>query len=224
MDPAAMTKRRVSTHPGAERAGEGLRYVWRHRELRACMLIVLVVGLFGQNFRVVLPLLASDTFGEGAAVYGYLTAALGLGAVVGALYTASRKTATSRGMLVATVAFGLTNVLAAVAPSLPLAYVAFTLMGIANICVNTLGRTVLMVQSPPSMHGRVLALYGLVFLGTTPFGGPLLGWVCELANPRVGLMLAAVTALLVALAVAGRLARRPAPAVSPLPVVPTPEA
>jgi MFS family permease len=224
MDPTAMTKRAVATLPGGGRAGEGLRYVWRHRELRACMLIVLVVGLFGQNFRVVLPLLASDTFGQGAKVYGYLTAALGLGAVIGALFTASRKTATSRGMLIATIAFGLTNVLAAVAPSLPLAYAAFTLMGIANICVNTLGRTVLMVQSPPSMHGRVLALYGLVFRGTTPFGGPLLGWVCELANPRVGLMLAAVTALLVALAVAGRLARRPAPAVSPLPVVPTPEA
>jgi MFS family permease len=224
MDPAAMSKRDVATLPGAERAGEGLRYVWRHRELRACMLIVLVVGLFGQNFRVVLPLLASDTFGQGAEVYGYLTAALGLGAVIGALFTASRRTATSRGMLIATIAFGLTNVLAALAPSLALAYVALTLMGIANISVNTLGRTVLMVQSPPSMHGRVLALYGLVFLGTTPFGGPLLGWVCELANPRVGLLLAAGTALLVSVAVAGRLARRPAPSVSPVPVVPTSEA
>jgi MFS family permease len=203
---------------------EGFTYLWTHRELRVSLILVAIVGVFGQNFRVVLPLLASDTFGEGAAVYGYLTAALGLGAVVGALYTASRKTATSRGMLVATVAFGLTNLLAAVAPSLPLAYVAFTLMGIANICVNTLGRTVLMVQSPPSMHGRVLALYGLVFLGTTPFGGPLLGWVCELTNPRVGLGLAAVTALLVSVAVAGRLARRPAGAVSPVPVVPASEA
>jgi MFS family permease len=188
------------------------------------MMIVAVVGLFGQNFRVVLPLLASETFGAGAAAYGYLTASLGLGAVIGALYTASRRTASWRGMLIATVAFGLTNVLAALAPSLVPAYGAFVLMGIANISVNTLGRTLLMVHSPTSMHGRILALYGLVFLGSTPFGGLLLGWICEVAGARSGLLLAAVTALLVSAGVARRLGRREGAAVSPVPVVPSAEA
>ena len=225
MDPAAMNPRPLpglgSTSP---RASEGLRYVWRHRELRACMIIVAVVGLFGQNFRVVLPLLASDTFGEGVKAYGYLTAALGLGAVIGALFTASRQSVSPRAMLIATVAFGATNVLAALSPSLLWAYASLVLIGIANICVNTLARTLLMVHSDPSMHGRILALYGLVFLGSTPFGGPLLGWVCEVAGPRAGLGLAAVTALLVSAAVAGRLARGPVAGVSPLPIVPAPEA
>ena len=188
------------------------------------MIIVAVVGLFGQNFRVVLPLLASDTFGEGVKAYGYLTAALGLGAVIGALFTASRQSVSPRAMLIATVAFGATNVLAALSPSLLWAYASLVLIGIANICVNTLARTLLMVHSDPSMHGRILALYGLVFLGSTPFGGPLLGWVCEVAGPRAGLGLAAVTALLVSAAVAGRLARGPVAGVSPLPVVPAPEA
>jgi MFS family permease len=225
MDRTALRPRAVRpAGAGAERASEGLRYVWSHPELRACMVIVLVVGLFGQNFRVVLPLLASDTFGAGAAVYGYLTAALGLGAVLGALFTASRQTASPRGMLIATVAFGLTNLLAAAAPSLLWAYASLVLMGVANICVNTLGRTLLMVHSPPSMHGRILAFHGLVFLGTTPFGGPLLGWVCELAGARSGLLLAAVTALLVSVGVARRMRRGPVPAVSRLPVVPVSEA
>jgi len=233
MDPASMSRheaRDATDATGASDApdaagrgagaGDGLRYVWRHRELRACMLIVAVVGLFGQNFRVVLPLLASDTFGGSAAAYGYLTAALGLGAVVGALFTASRRTASWRGMLLATIAFGVTNVLAALSPSLTWAYAALALMGIANICVNTLGRTLLMVHSPPSMHGRVLALHGLVFLGSTPFGGLLLGWVCEVTGARAGLLLAALTALLVSAAVAPRLGRREPRRVSPVPVVP----
>lgn len=225
MDPAAMNPRpRPKRGSASPRASEGLRYVWRHRELRACMIIVAVVGLFGQNFRVVLPLLASDTFGQGAKAYGFLTAALGLGAVIGALFTASRQSVSFRAMLIATVAFGATNVLAALSPSLLWAYASLVLMGIANICVNTLGRTLLMVHSEPSMHGRILALHGLVFLGSTPFGGPLLGWVCELAGPRAGLVLAAVTALLVSAALAGRLARGPVAGVSPLPVVPVPEA
>jgi MFS family permease len=225
MHPAAMNPRpRPEQGSASPRASEGLRYVWRHRELRACMMIVAVVGLFGQNFRVVLPLLASETFGQGAKAYGFLTAALGLGAVIGALFTASRQSASFRAMLIATVAFGATNVLAALSPSLLWAYASLVLMGIANICVNTLGRTLLMVHSEPSMHGRILALHGLVFLGSTPFGGPLLGWVCELAGPRAGLVLAAVTALLVSAAVAGRLARGPVAGVSPQPVVPVPEA
>lgn len=216
MDPAAMSHHRTeelsATPTRSSRASDGLHYVWHHHEMRACLLIVAVVGLFGQNFRVVLPLFASETFGAGAAAYGYLTAALGLGAVFGALYTASQRTAAWRNMLVATIAFGVTNVLAALAPSLGWAYVALVFLGVANISVNTLGRTLLMVHSPTTMHGRILALYGLVFLGSTPFGGLLLGWICEITNARVGLMLAAVTALLVAGATAHRLGRRHATA------------
>jgi MFS family permease len=187
------------------------------------MMIVAVVGIFGQNFRVVLPLFASETFGAGAKAYGYLTAALGLGAVAGALFTASRRNAPWRSILVATIAFGVTNVLAALAPSLSAAYVALVLMGFANISVNTLARTLLMVHSPTHMHGRILALHGLVFLGSTPFGGLLLGWICELAGARTGLMLAAVTALAVAAAVARRLGARQDSAVSLVPAVPPEE-
>jgi MFS family permease len=212
---------RAAIHPApvpdgaSPRAREGLRYLWHHRELRACLLIVGVVGLFGQNFRVVLPLLASDTFGAGAEAYGYLTAALGLGAVLGALYTASRRTVSPRSMLLWTVVFGIVNTVAALAPSLWWAYAGMVGVGIANISVNTVGRTLLMMHSDPSMHGRVLAVHGLVFLGTTPFGGPLLGWVCELAGPRAGLGIAGATALLVAAAVARRLLRRAEPVTPP---------
>ena len=99
MDPGAPRATRGGRRKGSAR--EGLRYVRRTPDLWATLLLVGVVGLFGQNFRVVLPLLAQDTFHGGPEVYAYLTAALGLGAVVGALVTASRETATSWGMLLA---------------------------------------------------------------------------------------------------------------------------
>jgi MFS family permease len=208
INPATLRPR--PPHPEGDatrRASEGLTYVWRDPQLRACMVVVAVVGLFGQNFRVVLPLLATHTFAAGAEGYGYLTAALGVGAVVGALLTAARQTASARAMLLATAAFGVANLLAALAPSLGWAYVAMALVGVTNLSINTLGRSLLMVHTPQWMHGRVLAFHGLVFLGTTPIGSPLLGWLCELWGARAGLVVAAATALLVAVVVSRPMSR-----------------
>ncbi len=223
IDPATLLPR--TRHPedaASQRAGEGLRYVWADSQLRACVVVVAVVGLFGQNFRVVLPLLATDTFASGAEGYGYLTAALGLGAVVGALLTATRQTPTARAMVIATAAFGGANLLAALAPSLTLEYVAMAFVGVTNLSINTLGRSLLMVRSPQWMHGRILAFHGLVFLGTTPFGSPLMGWVCEAAGARAGLVVASITALLVSAVVLRPMVRTPA-ALSPRGVVPIAE-
>ena len=195
MDPRGL--RSAPSH-GARKgqAREGLRYVLGSPDLRAVLLLVGVVALFGQNFRVVLPLLARSTFDGGAEVYGYLTAALGLGAVLGALFSASRTTATSWGLVLSCLAFGAVNLVAAAAPTLVAAYLAMVAVGFVNIVFNTLGRTVLQLGSDPGMHGRVLALHGLVFLGSTPFGGPLLGVVCEAYGARAGLVVAGVAAVL----------------------------
>jgi MFS family permease len=190
---------------GKGAAREGLRYVLASPDLRAALLLVGVVALFGQNFRVVLPLLAQSSFDGGAEVYGYLTAALGLGAVVGALFSASRETATSWGLLISCFGFGVVNLIAAAAPTLIAAYLAMAAIGFANIIFNTLARTVLQLGSDPSMHGRLLALHGLVFLGSTPFGGPLLGWICEAFGARAGLVVAGGTALLAAVVLLPRL-------------------
>src|SRR5262245_48922515 len=122
-------------------------------------------------------------------------ALLGLGAVAGALVTAARERVTGRALLIAAVAFGMANLLMAASPTLPPAAAAVVLVGFANLTFNTLGRTLLQLNADRSMHGRVLALHGLVFLGTTPFGGPLLGWVCETWGGRAGLIVAGVSAL-----------------------------
>jgi MFS family permease len=206
IDPAGLRPVTVpESGKGAARAG--LRYVLGTPELRATLLLIGVIALFGQNFRVVLPLLAQDTFASGAEVYGYLMAALGLGAVAGALFSAARETATAWGLGLSCLAFGAINLIAAAAPTLTAAYLAMAALGFANIIVNTLGRTVLQLGSDPSMHGRVLALHGLVFLGSTPLGGPMLGWICEAFGARAGLVLAGGTALLAGIALLPRLHR-----------------
>ena len=186
---------------------EGLRYVWHHPELRACMLLVGVIALFGQNFRVVLPLLARDSLAGGAEVYGWMTSAMGAGAVVGALAGAARETVTAWAMLLWGGLFALVNLLLAGAPGLELVLALLVFLGVTNITFNTLARTMLQLNTEPSMQGRVIALHAMVFLGSTPIGAPLLGWVCEVWGPRTGLLVAGVAPALAALVVLPRLRR-----------------
>jgi predicted MFS family arabinose efflux permease len=190
---------RAPRAPGQAR--EGLRYVWRHPVLRSTLVLVAVVSVFGQNFRVVFPILATDVFGGDATTYGWLTAALGVGAVVGALGSAAMTTVTPARLLAVAVGFAVTNVVVAVAPSLATALAAIVALGVVNIQVNTLTRTLLQVNSAPGMQGRVMAIHGMVFLGGTPIGGPLAGLLCQLWGARLGLVVAGAACLLGALAV-----------------------
>lgn len=206
MDPRQLRQRQPAPRARGQ-ARQGLRYVWQHPELRACMLLVAVVALLGQNFRVVLPLLARDTFHGGPEVYGWLTSALGVGAVLGALASAARASVTAWSLLTWTGAFAAVNVVAAFAPGLGIAMAVMVGVGVANICFNTLARTLLQIGAEDTMQGRVIALHSIVFLGSTPLGGPVTGWVCERWGPRAGLLLAGVSAGIVALAVLPQLRR-----------------
>jgi MFS family permease len=174
---------------------DGLAYLWAHRDLRASLVLVAVVGVFGQNFRVVLPLLARNTYHGGAQSYGYLTAALGLGAVAGALGSATRSRSSLRGLLLVCLAFGAVNLLVVAAPSFVLALAVIVGVGVTNIIFNTVGRTLMIIRSEPAMRGRVMALYNIVFLGSTPIGGPVVGWACQVWGARSGFVIAGVTAI-----------------------------
>ncbi|MFB9831385.1 MFS transporter [Actinoallomurus acaciae] len=202
MDVGAL--RRVPPTPRAPRQiREGMAYLWGQAELRVSLLLVAVVGVFGQNFRVVLPLLAQETYRGGARSYGYLTAALGLGAVIGALGSATRSRSSLRGLLLTCLAFGGVNLLAAATPSFALALAAIVGIGVTNIVFNTVARTLMVIASDPPMRGRVMALYNIVFLGSTPIGGPLVGWACQEWGARSGFVIAGLTAAVAAAAMAG---------------------
>nr|WP_246400327.1 MFS transporter [Jiangella mangrovi] len=194
-------RRRTPVPRAPGQAREGLRYVWHHPELRLAILLVTVVSVFGQNFRVVFPILATDVFGGDARIYGWLTAALGLGAVAGGFASAAAVTVTMRGAIVACAAFGVATLAIAVSPVLGVALGAVVLLGVTNMIFNTLARTLVQLRTTPEMRGRVMAIHGLVFLGGTPIGGPLVGWLCEWWGARVGLLVSGLACLVGAAAV-----------------------
>ena len=178
---------------------EGLRYVWARPELRSPLLLMAVVGLLGFNFTTVLPALARQTFHTDAGGFGFMGTAMGAGSLVGALATASRARPTVALILGSCLAFGATAILAAAAPTL-----AWEMIAIAFIA--TLNST-LQLRSSAAMRGRVMALYALLFLGSTPIGGPLIGWISQHFGARMGLALGGVATLAGALAFGGGLAR-----------------
>jgi len=194
MDPA-----RLHRPPAVDRAGgqvrAGLRYVWSNRVLRSTIALVAVVGALGLNYRVALPLLARFTFGGDASAYGALASIMAAGAVVGAL-AAARRGRPSRALLLGSVAvFGLLSFAAAAAPTLIAEAVVLAPLGLASMTFLATANSTLQLASSPEMRGRVMALYGLVFLGSTPLGGLLGGWMAGQFGPRSILLLSGVSCL-----------------------------
>ncbi len=194
MDPARLhAAPAAGREPGAIRAG--LRYVRRTPQLAVPLALMALVGTFGFNFQVVLPLLATFSFEGGAGAYATLVSAMGVGSVAGALLVGSRGRTGPRLIAAAALAFGLTALLAAAMPSLALEIPMLALLGAAAVTFAASINSSLQLAVEPSMRGRVMALYSVVFLGSTPIGGPLSGWLSEAYDPRVALLLAGVAGL-----------------------------
>lgn len=193
----------------------GLRYVWASPDLRADVVLMTLLATLGQNFRVVLPLLALVTLHGDARTLGYLMSAMGLGAVGGALLSASVRGVNLTGLLLAAVGFGLASLASAATTSLPFVLAGLVLLGATNVVVNTVARTLLLTQSAPTMHGRVMGIFGVVSQGTTPIGAPVLGIVCALTSPRAGLVLGGLSGAVPAVAILARQRSSRRPRLSP---------
>jgi MFS family permease len=202
MDPARLIAAPVATRePGQLRSA--LRYVLATPTLRIPLAMMAVVGTLSFNFQVLLPLLARFTWHGNASAYAALTAAMGVGSGAGALATGARGRVSPRILTVAASAFGAVMLLAAVAPTFPLQLLALVPLGAASVTFAAGVNSALQLAVEPAMRGRVMALYSVVFLGSTPIGGPIAGWLSETAGPRAGLVMGGVAAL-----VAGLVARR----------------
>ena len=197
--------------PAPRRKGEvraGIRYVWEEPTLRSTLFLVAILGMFGFNFIVILPLLARFTFDGGAGLYSVFTSLTSLGSLAGALFAASRARPTRRLLIGAGASFGVLMLATSVAPNVFLAGVLLVAVGVAVMLFLATANTTLQLNSDPAMRGRVMALYGLLFLGSTPVGGPLLGWISETWGPRVGLALGGAISLAAALAAVGSIRAR----------------
>jgi MFS family permease len=194
MEPADLdAPPRVAREPGAVRAG--LRYVLRTPELAVPLGLMALVGTLGLNFQVTLPLLARFSFEGGPSAYAALVSAMGAGSVVGALLTGARGRADGRTITSMALAFGLLALLAALMPSIALEIPVLALLGASAVSFAASINSLLQLSVEPQMRGRVMALYSVVLLGSTPIGAPLVGWLSETYDPRAALLLAALSGL-----------------------------
>jgi predicted MFS family arabinose efflux permease len=174
----------------------GIRYAWKRPELRLPLLLMLIVGTLAFNFSVLMPLMAKFAFNSGASTFGLLMSFMGVGAFAGALVSANRARPTHRLLALAGVAFGALLIGAALAPTLSIELLVLVPMGAAMITFQATANSLLQLNSAPAFRGRVMALYVMVFLGTTPIGGPIVGWIAQQFGARVGLGLGGLATLI----------------------------
>jgi MFS family permease len=189
------------TPPAPRAAGqlrEGLRYARATPEIIVPLLMMTLVGTLAYEFQVSLPVMARHTLHAGAEGYGFMTAAMGVGAIVGGLVVAARGRTGLRPVTIAVAAFAVALALAALAPTLPVELVALALVGAASVSFMSSGNSTLQLASDPAMRGRVMALWFVALQGTTPIGGPLIGAIISLAGARTGLGVGALACLLAA--------------------------
>jgi MFS family permease len=177
---------------------EGFAYVRRTPGLLIPLVMMALVGCITYEFQVSLPYMASNGLHAGSSGYGFMTAAMGIGAVVGGLTLATRGKIGSRVLILGALAFGISMGMAAVAPDLALELVALALVGAASVVFMSAGNATLQLRADPQMRGRVMALWFVAFQGSTPIGGPIIGAVMSGFGPRAGLGVGAVTCFVVA--------------------------
>lgn len=199
---ALLSMRTAELHPQKRTTRErghlvaGLKYVWRTDELRRPLIAMAIVFTFSFNFAVFVPLLAERTFHGDAGTFGLLSALAGLGSFLGAMTMASRSAQPRlHGLAVWAIAMGATLALAGVSPTLAVAALSMVPMGFAVMAFMITGNTMLQLSARPEARGRVMALYGIVFLGSTPLGAPIAGWVGQHLGARWGFVLSGVVAV-----------------------------
>jgi MFS family permease len=197
--------KREPREPGQVKAG--LAYVRSEPELLVPLLMVAIIGTLAWEFPISLPLIAQHVFHRGVGTYGVMASLMGVGAVAGGLVTASRGSIRAPSLSFAAIGWGIAITAAALAPDLPAEYVAMLFVGYGSISFNSLAKSTLQLASSPAMRGRVMALWAVAWLGSTPVGGPIVGWVGQELGARWALIIGGVPTLIAGIAAYPVLAR-----------------
>jgi MFS family permease len=175
---------------------DGLRYVRSRPDLVLILGVMFFLGTFGLNFQLTSALMATEVYGKGAGEYGILGSTMAIGSIAGALLSARRERPTLRLMLFSAVAFGTMEIVIAVMPTYWGFVVLTPLIGITALTTITSANTIIQLSVPAELRGRVMALYLMVFMGGTPIGSPLIGWVGEAFGARWSLVGGGVMSIL----------------------------
>ncbi len=176
---------------------EGFRYMWRSPVVLLSITMVAFIGAFAWEFQVTLPLMSQQTFHGGSALYGELLGATGIGATGAALWIAYQRVTTVRLTATSAVLLGISMVFAAFAPNAWSEFLFLGVVGWHTIAFHVRVKSVLQLSSLPSMRGRVMAVWAVAWNGTTPIGGPTVGWVGQEFGPRWSIIAGAVPAMLI---------------------------
>jgi len=197
---------RAERGPGQLRAA--ISYVRARPSLWMPLILIFFVSTFGMNFQVTTALMSRTVFHTGASAFGLASAVFALGALGGALLAARRGKPTLRLLVTTSLAFGGLEILTGLAPDYLTFLAALVPTGLTLLTFTTAANSSTQLNTAPDMRGRVMGLYMLVFLGGTPLGSPLTGWVAEAYGARVSIIAGGVISALAAVAVAALLARR----------------
>ena len=167
----------------------GVAYVKTNHPVLIALLMMAIVGTFTYEFSVVLPLMATKVFAGGASAYAAMNAAMGVGAVVGGLVVASQARTSVKLLALTAIFFGVADLVTALAPSLHVALLTLLFVGFLSVSFTSRGNSTIQLLSAPEMRGRVMAFWMMAFLGSTPIGGPIVGWVGEHFGARVAMSL-----------------------------------
>jgi MFS family permease len=163
---------------------DGMRYIRSRPDIMMILAIVFFAGTFGLNFQMTSALMATEVFDKGASEYGILGTTMAVGSLSGALLAARRGVVRHRLVILAALAFGIAEIVAGVLPS----YLTFALwtpvIGITALTMITAANTTIQLTVAPELRGRVMALYMMIFMGGTPLGAPIVGWVGEVFGAR----------------------------------------
>ena len=179
---------------------EGIRYVRGRPDIVLIMALVFVLGTFGMNFQMTTALMATAVFDKGAGGYGLLGSIMAVGSLSAALLSARRPNPRLRVLLVAYGAFAVASTAAALAPSYIWFAVLLIPVGLTALTVITTANSMVQLSVDPAMRGRVMALYLAVFMGGTPLGAPLIGWIGSAWGPRWTILVGSITTGLAVLA------------------------
>jgi MFS family permease len=201
-----MRLRELQQVPRASRAKgqirEGLAYVRSRPDIMLIMVIVGLVGTFGLNFQMTTALMARLEFHKGASEYGILGSIMAIGSLSGALLAARRERPRLRLLVGATAAFGVFAIAASQMPTYELFAISLIPVGLSALTLMTAANSTVQMSTEPEMRGRVMALYMAIFMGGTPIGAPVVGWVGETFGAPWSIALGGGVALVVAIAAA----------------------
>ena len=201
---AMLLVRRAELHPsarskrGPRQLREGFAYAWHTPVLRTTLIMLVIIGTLTYEFSTTLPLLAEFTFERGASGLAVMTSLMGLGAVVGGLVVASTGPPTPARLVKVATGFGATVIAVSLMPSIALVYLLMPAVGAMSVSMIALSNATLQLNSAPQLRGRVMSLFSMSLVGSTPIGGPIVGWIGEHVDPRASVLLGGVAALVAA--------------------------